>query len=118
MFGTLSLNRVFQFFYPTLVFFTFLLTWNTIGQVKGFADPHLTPHFNWERPSRDPASAPLSCSEKRLSFPDVQSCKVDITQPRKLIDTDDAIQNSVKQLALSRPKTAQPGPAQAGAGAL
>jgi hypothetical protein len=76
-----SVNRTLHVVYPVAVFLALVLSWNTVGQVRGNADVAF-PELHQQEP-RKPASAPQSCTVERPELLVGQACRVDESTPKR-----------------------------------
>jgi hypothetical protein len=90
------INHVLQFFYPTIVFLTLVLSWNTVGQAGGFGDNKIA-DFNFEPRNNQPTPIQLSCSQDGSNSKLNQSCKPGVGTPWTLLDADDLTPGSNEQ---------------------
>lgn len=90
------INRILQFFYPTLVFLTLVLSWNTVGQARGFGDSKIA-DFNFEPQKNQPTAMQLSCSQDGSDFKSNETCKSDTGTPWMLLNTDEGTLRSSKK---------------------
>jgi hypothetical protein len=77
-------NRTFHVVYPVAVFLALVLSWNTVGQVRGNADFGF-PELHLQEPEK-PASTQQSCAVERPKLLMGQTCHIDEPRPGKLLD--------------------------------
>jgi hypothetical protein len=82
-----SVNRTLHVVYPVAVFLALVLSWNTVGQVRGNADFGF-PELHQQEP-RKRASTQQSCAVERPTLLMGQTCRVDEPRPGKLLDIPD-----------------------------
>jgi hypothetical protein len=91
-------NRFLQFAYPTFVFVSFLLVWNSVVQLNGFADSQM-PGLEPNPSSISSAQIQNSCSAQQLTSPEAEarSCAEESSQPWRLVGSHELSGDSVAQ---------------------